>query len=76
MIFPDNVLMRTSHALAIGQRIQKLRKIRGLTQVDLAAIANISSVHIGYVENGRRRPSLLVLERLARALKVSPRDLV
>ena len=68
--------MRISKAVALGQRVSKLRKQRGLTQVDLAAIVNISPVHLGYVENGRRRPSLLVLERLARALKVSPKELI
>ena len=68
--------MRISRALIVGQKIQKLRKQRELTQVDLAAIVNISPVHLGYIENGRRRPSLLVLERLARALKVSVKELV
>ena len=60
----------------LGQKIKRLRKERGLTQVELAVIVNISPVYIGFIENGRRRPSLRTLERLARALKVSAKDLL
>lgn len=60
----------------LGQKIKKLREARGLTQVELAVIVNISPVYVGFIENGRRRPSLRTLERLARALKVSAKDLL
>ena len=60
----------------LGQKIKRLRKERGLTHVELAVIVNISPVYIGFIENGRRRPSLRTLERLARALKVSAKDLL
>lgn len=60
----------------LGQKIKKLREARGLTQVELAVIVNISPVYVGFIENGRRRPSLRTLERLARALKVNAKDLL
>lgn len=68
--------MQKTRALMLGQKIKKLREERGLTQVELAVIINISSVYVGFIENGRRRPSLKTLERLARALKISVKDLI
>lgn len=60
----------------LGQRVKNLRKERALTQVELAVILNISPVYLGFIENNRRRPSLRTLERLARALKVKPSELI
>lgn len=61
---------------SLGQKIRKLRNKKNLTQVELAVIVNISPVYLGFIENGRRRPSLKTLEKLARALKVKSRDLI
>jgi len=68
--------MQKSRAVMLGQKIKKLREAKGLTQVELAVIVSISPVYVGFIENGRRRPSLRTLERLARALKVSAKDLI
>lgn len=68
--------MRISQSRLMGQRVKKLRKERKLTQIELAVIVNISPVYMGYIENGRRRPSLKTLERIARALKVKAKDLL
>ena len=68
--------MFKSRAAALGQKIQKLRKDRNLTQVELAVIVDISPVYLGFIENGRRRPSLKTLDRLAKALKVGAKDLL
>lgn len=62
--------------VSLGQKIKKLREERGLTQVELAVIVNISTVYLGFIENARRQPSLKTLEKLARALKVKSRDLI
>lgn len=66
----------TKQGITIGNKIRKLRKARELTQVELAVIVNISPVYLGFIENGRRRPSLKVLEKLARALKVKTAELL
>lgn len=65
-----------TQAVTIGKKIKGLRKARELTQVELAVIVNISPVYLGFIENGRRRPSLKILEKLARALKVKPSELL
>jgi len=54
----------------LGIRIKELREIASLSQEELA---HRSSVHVTYLsgmENGKRNPSLLVLNRVATALNV------
>ncbi len=68
--------MRQSKSVILGQKIKKLREERELTQVELAVIVDISPVYVGFIENGRRRPSLKTLEKIAKVLKVSVRDLI
>lgn len=55
----------------VGKRIQRLRKSFNLTQNDLSGIVNITPNHLSYIENGKRRPSLPLLRKLARALKAN-----
>lgn len=47
--------------LAVGKRIQELRKERGLTQEQLAERLNISTVHLAKIETGNRGCSLDIL---------------
>lgn len=60
----------------IGKRVQKLRKELGLTQEDVAFKVGISRAYMGYIEQGRNLPSMELLEKVARVLKVNLRDLV
>ncbi len=60
----------------ICKRIKKYRSDRGLTQEDLAEKVRVSRVYIGYVEQGRNTPSLEVLEKIAKSLKVDVGDLL
>ncbi|OGE36918.1 hypothetical protein A3D79_02255 [Candidatus Daviesbacteria bacterium RIFCSPHIGHO2_02_FULL_39_8] len=60
----------------LGEKIKQYRKKRDLTQVELAVIVDVSTGYIGSIEQGLRYPSLRLLEKLARALKVSPKDLL
>ena len=39
-------------AQRIGQRIAALRKMKGMTQTDLANLAGVQRQHIGRIENG------------------------
>lgn len=54
---------------SLGQKIKKLRKERGLLQVDLAVRTGVSTGYIGSIEQGIRYPSLEVLQKIARVLK-------
>lgn len=64
----------TKNQVKFGHKIQKRRKELGITQEELADRVNLSRTHMGHIEQGRRSPSLEVLNRLAKALKTSPKD--
>jgi transcriptional regulator with XRE-family HTH domain len=59
-----------------GMRIKELREARGWTQETLATKAKVSRVTIGRIEIAHSRPSLELLERLAKILKVKIADLL
>lgn len=60
---------------SLGKKIQRKRKSLKITQEELAEKVNISTVYVGYIEQGRYAPSLEVLEKIARALKTKLSDL-
>lgn len=60
----------------ICKRIKKFRNEMGLTQEELAEKVGVSRVYIGYVEQGRNSPSLEILEKIAKSLKVKISDLL
>ncbi len=60
----------------IGKRVQKRRNEIGYTQEKLAETIGISRAYMGFIEQGRNAPSLEVLQKIAKALKISPKDLL
>jgi len=54
----------------IGKKIQKRRKQMELTQEELASMIGVSRAYMGYIEQGRNAPSLEVLEKIAKRLKM------
>ena len=68
-------MLTQSLAAKLGIKIQMLRKAAGLTQGQLAEIAGVSASFIGYVERGQQVPSLKMVERIARGLKLLPKAL-
>ncbi|KKR76614.1 MAG: Transcriptional regulator, XRE family [Candidatus Levybacteria bacterium GW2011_GWA2_40_8] len=47
-----------------------------MTQEDLAEKVGISRAYMGYIEQGRNAPSLEVLEKIARHLRVKTSSLI
>lgn len=60
----------------IGGRIRALRLARGFTLVQLAALADLSHPFLSQLERGRARPSMVSLEKIARALGSSQLELI
>lgn len=58
-----------------GRRLRDARQAVGLTQVELADAVGSSQSAISQLESGERNPSLVTVQRLATALKVSVGDL-
>jgi len=63
-------------ALAVGGRIRALRRARGLTLVQLAGEARLSHPFLSQLERGLTRPSMVSLEKIARALGSSQVELL
>ena len=54
------------------QKIQKIRKSKGLTQEKLAEMINIETPSLSYLETGKYSPSIETLQKLSEALEVQP----
>lgn len=59
-----------------GMKLKVLRQKRGWTQATLAEKVDVARVTIARVESGISRPSLALLERLAKALRVKVGELL
>lgn len=55
----------------IGKRIKYIRESKGMSQKDLAYSADLDRSYIASVENGARNISIVNIEKIAHALKVS-----
>ena len=53
-----------------GNHLRELRVERKLTQEELADRAGMHFTYIGQIERGLRNPSLVNLEKIAKALRV------
>ena len=61
---------------AIGQRIRRLRKEKGLTQQMLAELSNQEPSNISHIERGATKLGLPTLVNIANALGVTADDLL
>ena len=59
----------------LGLTIIKLRKEIGLSQEKFALEADIDRRYMSDLENGRRNPSLEIIEKIAKRLGISISDL-
>lgn len=70
-------IVPVSHPLLqFGQRVQRFRKQRGISQEDLADLADLHRNYISQIECGRRNLSLLNILKIARALKLPASKLI
>lgn len=56
-------------------RLEEIRKKRGIKQEDLAAELEVSRQTIGSLENGRYNPSITLAFKLARYFQMSIEDI-
>lgn len=60
----------------IGKNIQKNRKKKGLTQIELAVDAGVNPSYYGKIERGIVNPSLEKIYRVIKALHVPSSDIL
>lgn len=68
--------MKDSIVIRFGKRVREERIKRGLSQEQLAELANVHRTYIGMIERGEKNISLLNIERIAEALKTSVSELL
>jgi len=59
----------------VKNRLEELRKQRGLTQEELANALEVSRQTIGSLENGRYNPSITLAFKIARFFGISIEDI-
>lgn len=59
-----------------GEVLRDLRKQRGLSQEKLAELANLHDRHISFIERGLRKPSIVIVFQLAKALNIEASELI
>ena len=58
----------------VGSRLSQLRKERGISQEKFAIKAEIDRTYLAGVEQGKRNPSLKILEKIIIAFDISFHD--
>jgi transcriptional regulator with XRE-family HTH domain len=59
----------------VGKRIKEIREENNVSQKDLSYAADLDRSYVASVENGQRNISIVNLEKIAIALKVSLSEL-
>ena len=60
----------------LGMKVKALRQARKMSQAGLAAKAKLAREFVNRIEAGRQDPSLSTINALARALGVTPAELL
>lgn len=63
------------HKKALGEVLKERRVELSLTQRALADQVGIKPSHVAYIESGRRKPSLALIERMATTLGLNRQEL-
>jgi transcriptional regulator with XRE-family HTH domain len=58
-----------------GKRVAELRSKQKLTQEQLADLVDLHRTYIGFIEQGKRNPSISNVKKIAKVLKVSLSEL-
>ncbi len=69
-------MKRSNVLVTFGDILRSYRKAADLSQEELADRAKIHRTYIGGIERGERNPTLLMIHRLAEALRINPAQLL
>lgn len=69
-------MLRMDMRKLVGRNFARLRQQRKLTQEEVADRTGFSQQYLSGLERGHRNPTIITLYELAKALGVSPADLL
>lgn len=61
---------------AFGEALREVRKMRGISQMDLYSASGIDRTYISAVERGLQSPTIRMIVRFSKYLNVRPSELV
>jgi len=59
-----------------GEQVKLIRKSKGLSQESLAELCGLHRTYVGGIERGERNVALINILRIAKALEISPSELL
>lgn len=68
-------ILGTERGRFMKNRLEELRKARGIKQEELASALEVSRQTIGSLENGRYNPSILLAFKIARYFELAIEDI-
>ena len=60
----------------VGRNFARIRRLKGLTQEEIAARSGVSQQYLSGLERGHRNPTVIMLYEIAQVLGVSVVELV
>lgn len=58
----------------VGKNLARIRKERGYSQEELAFECELHRTYISGIERGVRNPTIVILDKIAKALEISIKD--
>lgn len=68
--------MKERILVVVGENLRRIRKEKKLTIERLAMMSGVHKSYISDLERGERNPTVVLLDRLAYALQIDPRELL
>lgn len=68
--------MKKNISKQLGANIKRIRTEKGMTQGDIVRALDLDRGYVSSLENGKRNPTLAMIERIAGALGVSSDELL
>ena len=62
--------------IKFGEKVREIRTQKGLSQEQLAHIANVHRTYIGMIERAEKNITLINIEKIANALQIDIKDLL
>ncbi|MBV4422929.1 helix-turn-helix domain-containing protein [Clostridium tyrobutyricum] len=62
--------------MSIGENIRRIRKLKHKTLMDIENITGICNGSLSNIENGKRNPSIVTLNKIADALCIDMWELI